>query len=227
MTIGQYGRPKQTCGTVKSRPSRVKVNYEKFNLTKLKEYGMLQYFYHSPSSELPIRDVRGENKKGKKTEPHIEIGAENYLEDCYQSNIKRLLHSDAKYLFLLTTCRNKEMNDYYGNQYIIGYIIKEEFGFGEADRENSVFVKGTTKLFGFQDSISSKKLFGTNLGRDGILTNLFVNTAKTERTLAHFLSKREIPLVECMREINRLDRKKETCYFDRKCKHVRSCTRFS
>ncbi|KKN43011.1 hypothetical protein LCGC14_0707370, partial [marine sediment metagenome] len=50
-----------------------------FLFENLEDKGRLQYFFHSPSSELPIRDVLDEQKKGHKTEPHIEIGAENYI----------------------------------------------------------------------------------------------------------------------------------------------------
>jgi len=45
--------------------------------------GMVQYFYHLPSSKLPIRDVLNEQGKGHKTEPHIEIGAENFCAECH------------------------------------------------------------------------------------------------------------------------------------------------
>ena len=59
------------------------------NLEKLLEAGMVKYFYHSPSSDLPVRDVLGEynDKNTNKTEPHIEIGVENFLKKCYQNNI--------------------------------------------------------------------------------------------------------------------------------------------
>lgn len=73
----------------------------------LQKKGRLQFFYHSPSSELPIRDVLNENKKGHKTEPHIEIGAENYINPCYQSYIKSFAKSDEEYLFLFTRCKDK------------------------------------------------------------------------------------------------------------------------
>lgn len=79
----------------------------------LKEEGMLQYFYHSPSSKIPIRDVLGENmidshSVGRKTEPHLEIGAENYIRRCWARNISRFIEENKKYLFLLTVCKNKD-----------------------------------------------------------------------------------------------------------------------
>jgi len=39
---------------------------EKFVFARLEEKGRLQFFFHSPSSELPIRDVLNEQKKGHK-----------------------------------------------------------------------------------------------------------------------------------------------------------------
>jgi hypothetical protein len=53
-----------------------------FHLTHLDETGRLHYFYHSPSSDLPIRDVLGEQGAGRKTEPHLERNAENYCCCC-------------------------------------------------------------------------------------------------------------------------------------------------
>lgn len=180
---------------------------------------MLQYFYHSPSSELPIRDVHA-----CKTEPHIEIEAENYLNDCYQPNIRRFLLSDAKYLFLLTTCKRREMNEH-GTQFIVGYMVKEEWGFGAGKRKNSVYIKGLTRLFAFRHSLSSKELFGRNLDRSGIRHNLWVDENKTEKILEH-LEKSNIPLQKCVQEIKRLDQKCVTCYFGNECVHRDFCLRF-
>jgi hypothetical protein len=61
-------------------------SYKSISAEFLEEKGRLQFFFHSPSSELPIRDILNEHGKGHKTEPHIEIGAENYINCCYQSN---------------------------------------------------------------------------------------------------------------------------------------------
>jgi len=196
------------------------------NLKNLAERGMLQYFYHSPLSILPIRDVTNELGRGHKTEPHIEIGAENYLEDCYQSNIKRFLLSDARYLFLITTCQNRQLHNHYGIQYIVGYIIKQEWGTGSGERKNSVFVKGKTRLFAFHDAIPSRNLFGKNLDRGGIRHNLFVDQRKTEKILQH-LNGNFIPLKKCVREINKLDENGQTCYHGKECEYRKECPRLS
>jgi len=80
------------------------------------EIGREQFFRHYPKSKLPIRDVRF------KTEPHIEIGAENYLRSCLQRNIKGLANNNERYLFLCTTCNNRKLEDYFGKRFIVGYI---------------------------------------------------------------------------------------------------------
>lgn len=195
------------------------------NLKNLVKEGMLQYFYHSPLSVLPIRDVTDELGHGRKTEPHIEIGAENYLSDCYQSNIKRFLLSNAKYLFLLTTCQNRKLNSHYGTQYIVGYIVKEGWGFGQGKRKNSVFVKGKVRLVEFQNAVPSKELFGTNLDRGGIRHNLFVKKKRTDKILKR-LNGHFIPLERCMKELDVLDKNGQTCYHNSKCEYRKECLRF-
>ena len=64
-----------------------------FHFTDLDETGRLHYFYHSPSSDLPIRDVLGEQGAGRKTEPYLERNAENYCRCCWQPNIVGFLKS--------------------------------------------------------------------------------------------------------------------------------------
>lgn len=89
-----------------------------FKNTSYEEIGREQFFRHYPKSKLPIRDVRF------KTEPHIEIGAENYLKSCLQRNIRGFINNNEKYLFLCTTCSNRELEDYFGKRFIVGYIEK-------------------------------------------------------------------------------------------------------
>jgi len=188
-------------------------------LKGLKERGMLQYFYHSPSSKLPIRDVRNELKQGHKTEPHIEIGAENYLKCCYQPNIKSFLKCDAKYLFLFTMCRNRSL-EFYGTQYIIGSIKKADWGIRDG---KCWFVKGPTKIYHFEDSMSVKDIFGLNLSRSGISKHKWVNKNLTKELLVHFEEKESI-LKECVREIANLDEDNLTC-MGVQCKNKNECLR--
>jgi hypothetical protein len=82
-----YGSNKRLAKCVRSSRTRGSENFsDRFVFEGLEERGRLQFFFHSHSSELHIRDVLNEQKRGYKTEPHIEIGAENYIFCCYQSN---------------------------------------------------------------------------------------------------------------------------------------------
>ncbi len=82
------------------------------------ERGREQFFQHYPKSNFPIRNVT------KKVEPHVEIGAENFLWKCYQPNIRGLCNNMEKYLFLCTTCKNPALRakTYYGKRFMVGYI---------------------------------------------------------------------------------------------------------
>lgn len=89
--------------------------------SKLNYLGREQFFWHYPFSQLPIRDIT------EKTEPHIEIGAENYLRACYQPSIRGFCNSQEQYLFLCTTCNNSvvEEGKFLGKRFIVGYIRKD------------------------------------------------------------------------------------------------------
>ena len=197
-------------------------NLERLNNTRNK--GMVQYFYHSPSSKFPIRDVLNEQRKGYKTEPHIEIGAENFCVECYQNNIKKFVERKLNYLFLITTCKNKEVNKKYGsgtNQFIVGYIIKSEV----LNIEGHVCVKGPTYIYSFEDSILVKDIFGFNFDRSRLLKNPFVNETQTEKILKHFQIRDNI-LNECIKEIKDKDKRNKTCKYGEKCKFRNECLRF-
>ena len=115
----------------------------------LDETGRLQFFFHSISSKYPIRDVLNEQNHGHKTEPHIEIGAENYINCCYQTNnIVPFINSKEKYLFLFTTCKNKELESHYGKRLIVGYIEKQ----GHISCKSHVAAQGKVRMFDFNDT---------------------------------------------------------------------------
>jgi len=177
----------------------------------------LQFFFHSPSSELPIRDVLNEQGQGYKTEPHVEIKAENYISCCYQpNNIVPFLRSKEKYLFLFTTCQNEE---FYGERFIVGYIVKQ--GFIDCDckklvkqgyincvkcvKQHHYAVKGVTKLFRFKDAYPLEKLT-ENAKKVRMRT---VSIGETKTILTHLDGKPCI-LEKCIEEIEELDRKNET-----------------
>jgi len=105
----------------KNRSTKVICKSEKLVIKNLENRGREQFFWHYPGSRLPIRDVIN------KTEPHVEIGAENYLRPCLPPNIRGFCHSKEKYLFLCTTCNNHEVGEgrYFGRRFVVGYITKE------------------------------------------------------------------------------------------------------
>lgn len=108
--------------------------------------GQLQFFYHAAESELPVRDIPDRGK----TEPYIEKRAENYCNECYQPNIRGFLNDpDRRYLFLFTRCRNRDLNEAYGQRHVVGYIDKEE----KLDMGDHLAVRGRTRLVSFEDAV--------------------------------------------------------------------------
>lgn len=106
---------------------------------RYKYIGREQFFWHYPKSKLPIRDIT------EKTEPHIEIGAENYLRTCIQRNIRSFCHNPEKYLFLCTTCKNREVGggEFSGKRFVVGYIEKKKRN-GCRNIDNRLAVIGKT-----------------------------------------------------------------------------------
>lgn len=219
------------CKSSTRKTIKSKINEVKFNPDNLVEKGMIQYFYHSPFSKLPIRDVLQDHK----TEPHIEIGAENFLNPCYQPNIKKFADNKNKYLFLITTCRNKEINKVFGknktNQFIVGYIIKN--GILKID-EKRYCIKGQTFIYSFDDSILVKDIFDKNFARSenkgktlSLRRDVLVDGQKTNDILMHFKNRTNI-LKECIKEIIEFDKDKKTCKVSKglECEFKEECMRW-
>ena len=183
--------------------------------------GIVQYFFHCPSSKLPIRDVMNEQGAGHKHEPHIEAGAENLLDSCYQRNISQFAKSNRDYLFLLTKCANPNLQENYGNQYIVGYIKRQETG----EKQGRVFVRGSTKLFSFSDSVPVMDLFGWNFSRLQLLHKPYVDSRKTTQIMDSFSGKRNI-LEKCIHEIDIIDFQGLTCH-PRLCGFKDECSRYA
>jgi hypothetical protein len=206
MSCKTKNKNKCSNGISKSFSKRKPEDY--FNLTtNLEEKGRLQFFYHSPSSELPVRDILNEQGEGHKTEPHIEIGAENYIYPCYQDiNILPLLRNNEMYLFLFTTCRNKNLRNYYKNRYIVGYLVKEDF----INCSTHYALKGKTYLFSFEDSLPLEMITNTYKS----VRHKKVPTSVSDKILTHFRGHKNI-IDECVSEIKRLDKqnskKRKTC----------------
>ena len=203
------------------------VLFDDFILDGLTKTGRLQFFFHSPSSEFPIRDILDEQNQGHKTEPHIEIGAENYINCCYQlNNIIPFLKSKEQYLFLFTTCKSQILKEYCGERFIVGYIMKQ----GVIDCNEHYAVQGTTRLHSFKDAYPLRRLFPKHKNVKNIRIKR-LSTEETEKILNHFKGKRSI-LRRCIKEIKSLEKKNrekdKTCLVLRGniCEYQTECLRW-
>ena len=192
---------------------------QKINQETLKEIGRLKFFYHCPNSKLPIRNVLESKKTGEKTEPHIEIGSENYLNRCYQDYLKNAIKNKEKYIFWMTTCRNSSLPEY-KKRMIVGYLVLQDSKEIAQDRS---FFKGKPFIFDFKDS-----LHVTELGYTAFPRKQLVNEENTKKILAHFKGKKSIRK-ECVKEIKIIDKKNITCHrvtSNFKCNYKDECLRW-
>ena len=173
-----------------------KVNKLVPNFSDLEEKGRLHFFYHSPSSKLPIRDVLNEQNHGYKTEPYIERGAENYCMDCNQLSIRGFLKGCEKYLFLFTTCRGGQSR-HVGKIYVVGYIKKKSW---ELRRKGLYAVMGPLKVFSFSDAYYLGKSTSNNNPRQ---LPKSLSERETQHILDHFEGKKDI-LNRCRTAVERL-----------------------
>jgi hypothetical protein len=163
-----------------------------FDRSDLGNEGQLQFFFHAPESELPVRDVLGREK----TEPYIERQAENYCSECYQPNIRGHLKNDnRRYLFLFTKCENNDLEEYYDQRYIVGYIEKER----KLDMGDHWAVQGPTKLVRFEDAFPLEKV--TDSPRYVRMKKFDETTS--QRIVDHLDAKPNI-LDECLEELEQL-----------------------
>lgn len=163
-------------------------------LDHLDETGRLHYFYHCPSSSLPIRDVLGEAGHGRKTEPYIEKRAENYYSACMQPNIRGFLQSREKYLFLVTRCLTRS-SEHKNKLCVVGYLVKGDY----EERPGGFYAAlGDMKLFSFDKAFP---LADANFRQ----RRRILNSKKTDEILRHFRRARNI-LPECLDEVARLKR---------------------
>jgi hypothetical protein len=128
-----------------------------FQVPGTKETARLQFFFHCPDSPLPIRDVSDRQRKGCKTEPHIEKCAENYCWPCDPTNILGFLKREGRYLFLFTTCRHPQHGD---KRFIVGYIKKQAAFFCRGHGLNWWCVQGPMKLVSFDDAYALDRSVG-------------------------------------------------------------------
>lgn len=160
---------------------------EECMLDNLEDIGREQFFWQYPQSKLPIRDI------SKKTEPHIEIGVENYLRPCLQRNIRGFCHSPEKYLFLCTTCKNREVGGgkFFGKRFVVGYIKKK----GCRNTGDYLAVIGETYMVPFNNKLNYGSLgFNRSRGMQKF------DKKDTKRLLRLIHSQRNIR-VNCMKEM--------------------------
>lgn len=191
---------------------------------RLEQVGRLQYFYHSPSSVLPIRDVNNELGEGFKTEPHIENGTENFLKACYQSHIRSHAEGLEKYLFLYTRCRNKNIEEFY-QRLIVGYIEKQGWGAHEVNEKQLSYVQGRVKMVPFHHGILLE-----DIGIRGRLRGTKILSERQTKILVNGLSRKRDITSRCIDEIVRLDVENKTCFHGKdgfECTSMDSCTRYS
>ena len=193
---------------------------QKTNQETLKEIGRLKFFYHYPNSKLPIRNVSERKKIGGKTEPHIEIGVENYLNRCYQDYLKNAMKNNEKYIFWMTTCESPSLPEY-KKRMIVGYLVLQD---SEEIAQDRSFFKGEPFIFDFKDSLHVMELGYTAFPRMQL-----VNEENTKKILAHFKGKEDIR-EECVEEIKVNDPKNITCHrvtSNFKCKYKDKCLRWN
>lgn len=165
------------------------------NFSDLDESGRLQFFYHSPRSHLPVRDILNDQRHGYKTEPHIEKNAENYCRACVPQNIRGFLRGREKYLFLFTRCMNKKMRNS-GKLFVVGYIVKGDY---ELRPGGFYAVIGKTQIFSFEDAYPLRPN-----GNPRHLRKIRCRV-ETDRIRDHFDGKKNI-LKECVAEVRKLKR---------------------
>ncbi len=170
------------------------------NLRDLDETGRLQYFYHSPSSNLPVRDVLNQRGQGHKTEPYLEKQAENYCSRCMQGNIRKFLGSRGKYLFLVTRCMWKGFKKHFRSHYIIGYIRKSKARGYEWRLGGFYAVLGEAKIYSFPDAYRLKSM------RNFRHVPRKVDKRQTATILDH-LGNGENILNRCLNELKRLKKR--------------------
>lgn len=173
------------------------VSTSEFERSQLGSRGQLQFFYHAPESELPVRDIVNKEK----TEPHIEKRAENYCNECYQPNIRGFLKNDSRrYLLLFTNCRNRDLGEFYNQRYIVGYIEKER----KLDMGDHWAVQGPTRLVRFEDAIP---LADVASSPRYVRMKKFDETT-TQHIVNHLDSKPDV-LDECLEAVEKLKDQRE------------------
>lgn len=192
---------------------------------KPKKYsGFFQYYFSDRFSTLPIRDVNNTCGQGFKTEPHLEIGAENYIKKCTQSKITSAIKNHLLSMFLVTKCRNKELKEFFDKQFIVGFIrIQDIIQRTNKKGENFFAVMGKPKIVSYKDAICVPDLYGKNLDRGDLNKKL---TDEEVMSFLNHLDKKEDITPQWIEEIDRIDQQQSSCLGASECKFLNLCKRF-
>jgi len=167
-----------------------------FDRSELGGKGQLKWFFHSPHSEYPVRDIVNRGK----TEPYIEQEAENYCNHCYQPNVRTFAESDSRrYLFLFTRCENEDLHEHRERR-IVGYIDKKR----KLDMGDHVAAQGDVTLVAFEDSVD---LVGI-VDSPTYVRSEVLDEETTQRLVDYFDGQENI-LEDCLEEVKRLKRKRK------------------
>jgi hypothetical protein len=170
-------------------------------LHDLEETGRLHFFYHCRGCDLPVRDVTDR----KKTEPHLEVSAENFCSECNQRLLRGFLKSSEKYLFLMTRCLYAG-SKMHGKHCVVGIMLKERVFQMSRNQQSWMAVAGTTRMFGFDDAYP--------LDQHGELNPFHmrkrVTADKTVKMLEHFSNQEDV-LAQCRDRLEKLDPAGMTC----------------
>ena len=171
--------------------------------------GVVKYFYHSPSSVLPVPDVLGE-VMNPKTEYHPlsdSYFAENWVSECQQPTIRMVADRELDTLFWVTRCRDRE-SAFNKQQLIVGYlqvdavVSRPTMRGGQIIRRHPALV-GTPVLVHFEDALSTKEVFGFVYKRPAFLHRQFVPEELSTALKTHLDGVQNIATL-CAREIDRL-----------------------
>jgi len=169
--------------------------------------GRAIYFFHEPSTDLPVRAM---NDTRHKDEPYIEygyeegcndgrvVGAENFCSACYQSAIRKVSENDEEFLFLVTYPKSgiepKE-------NHIVGYIRNEKILHPDGERRS---ICGEMKLFTFEDALPASEFGKRASGPLGKWGETY-DTDQTEEILSHFDGCEDVT-EECLEKTLKLKR---------------------
>lgn len=96
------------------------LRFVKWNDYRGSKNAVVIHFESSPSLELPVRDILGENGKGLQAEPNIETGTYGYGR-CLDGKTRNSFVKNRKGYLLFLTRYVGTRTEYIGRDFIVGY----------------------------------------------------------------------------------------------------------